>query len=385
MANFILILLLSAFPALSTDMYLPAIPTLCSLWGIPLAQANLSLVIFFICFSAFLLVHGPLSDRFGRRPILLWGISVYIIGCMLCAASISIGMLVLARMLQATGAAAASAMSLALAKDLYDGNDRKKLLAYIGIIVPLCPMAAPTIGALMLNYFSWRGIFISQGILALTALYGSFRLKEPLEERGSGGVSAALGRYRNLLRNKVYVGYSVSFSMLGFAFFAFIASSSDIYINGFRMNEQTYGLFFAFNAFALMVGSLLCSRLCINIESRSILVTSICGMLGSAAAMVVLGAATPVMFALPMFSYTLFLGMSRPISNHMILEQVDKDAGTASSLLTFFFFLCGSLSMELVSLNWPSKPLVIAVLGLAGTIAPLIVVLKMRRTLHQKA
>lgn len=385
MANFILILLLSAFPALSTDMYLPAIPTLCSLWGIPLAQANLSLVIFFICFSAFLLVHGPLSDRFGRRPILLWGISVYIIGCMLCAASISIGMLVLARMLQATGAAAASAMSLALAKDLYNGNDRKKLLAYIGIIVPLCPMAAPTIGALMLNYFSWRGIFISQGILALTALYGSFRLKEPLEERGSGGVSAALGRYRNLLRNKVYVGYSVSFSMLGFAFFAFIASSSDIYINGFRMNEQTYGLFFAFNAFALMVGSLLCSRLCINIESRSILVTSICGMLVSAAAMVVLGAATPVMFALPMFSYTLFLGMSRPISNHMILEQVDKDAGTASSLLTFFFFLCGSLSMELVSLNWPSKPLVIAVLGLAGTIAPLIVVLKMRRTLHQKA
>ncbi len=378
MANLVLILLLSAFPALSTDMYLPAIPTLCTLWGIPLAQANLSLVAFFICFSTFLLVHGPLSDRFGRRPILLWGISLYIIGSLCCAAAISITTLVLARMLQATGAAAAAAMSLALAKDLYEGNERKKLLAYIGVIVPLCPMVAPTIGAAMLNYFSWRGIFLSQAVLALAGLYSSFRLREPLTERGTGGVKAALSRYRRLIGNTSYLGYTISFSLLGLPFFAFIASSSDIYIRTFAMSEQAFGLYFAFNALALMLGSLLCSRLCVGIESRTILIYAIAGMLLSGGTMLLLGSATPMLFALPMFGYTFFLGLSRPISNHLILEQVDQDAGTASSLLTFFFFLCGSVGMEVISFDWPSKPHVIALLGLAGTVVPLLVVLLVR-------
>jgi DHA1 family bicyclomycin/chloramphenicol resistance-like MFS transporter len=378
MPNFVLILLLSAFPALSTDMYLPAIPTLCDLWQISLAQANLSLVVFFISFSACLLVHGPLSDRYGRRPILLWGISLYVVGCLLCASSTSITMLVFSRIVQAMGAAAASAMSLALAKDLYDGEGRKKLLAYLGVIVPLCPMVAPTIGAFMLSHVSWRGIFLSQAILSLTALYGAFRLTEPLQEKGSGGFSAAVGRYRDLLRNKAYLGYAISFSLLGFPFFAYIASSADIFITGFGMTEQTYGLYFAFNAFALMIGSFLCSRLCVGIASRTILLVSVTGMICSAAAMLYLGGDTPVLFALPMFAYSMFLGMSRPISNHMILEQVQKDAGTASSLLTFFFFICGAIAMETISFNWESKPLAIAVMGLAATITPLIVVFKIR-------
>jgi DHA1 family bicyclomycin/chloramphenicol resistance-like MFS transporter len=119
MPDFILILLLAAFPALSTDMYLPAIPTLCTLWNIPLAQANLSLVVFFVTFSSFLLIHGPLSDRFGRRPVLLWGILLFIAGSLLCAASQSITTLVTARAVQAVGAAAASALSFALAKDIH--------------------------------------------------------------------------------------------------------------------------------------------------------------------------------------------------------------------------------------------------------------------------
>jgi DHA1 family bicyclomycin/chloramphenicol resistance-like MFS transporter len=287
-------------------------------------------------------------------------------------------MLVFSRIVQAMGAAAASAMSLALAKDLYDGEGRKKLLAYLGVIVPLCPMVAPTIGAFMLSHVSWRGIFLSQAILSLTALYGAFRLTEPLQEKGSGGFSAAVGRYRDLLRNKAYLGYAISFSLLGFPFFAYIASSADIFITGFGMTEQTYGLYFAFNAFALMIGSFLCSRLCVGIASRTILLVSVTGMICSAAAMLYLGGDTPVLFALPMFAYSMFLGMSRPISNHMILEQVQKDAGTASSLLTFFFFICGAIAMETISFNWESKPLAIAIMGLAATITPLIVVIKIR-------
>lgn len=103
MPNLILLSLLAAFPPLSTDMYLPAIPRIASQWGITMAQANLSLVIYFVSFSVCLLIHGPLSDRFGRKPVLLGGILIFIAGSILCALSGSISMLVAARAVQELG------------------------------------------------------------------------------------------------------------------------------------------------------------------------------------------------------------------------------------------------------------------------------------------
>lgn len=371
MNNFVLIMLLVAFPALSTDMYLPAIPSLCTMWGITLTHANLSLVSFFVTFSAFLLIHGPLSDTKGRRPVLLWGISLYIVGSLLCAVAPGITILVLARAVQAMGAAAASSVGLALVKDLYEGDRRKKLLAYIGVIVPLCPMVAPSIGAFMLQAFSWRGIFLSQSILALPALYGSFRMKEPMENPEPGGVRIAMQRYGRLVGNLPFTGYCIAFAVAAFAFFCFIGGSASIYITGFGMSEQTYGLYFAMNAFGLMLGSFLCSRLCVKVSSRLLLIVSFIGMFAAAAGIYLFLGSTPMSFALPMFCYTLFLGLSRPISNHVILEQVTRDTGTAASLITFAFFLVGAVAMETITLPWDSKPLFLAQAGMAGALVPL--------------
>ncbi len=379
MPIFYLILLLTAFPALSTDMYLPAIPALCTLWGVPLTQANLTLAAFFISFSTFLLVHGPLADQCGKRPVLIGGISTYILGSLLCAGAGSITWLILARVAQAFGAAAAAAMSLALAKDLYSGDARKKLLAYIGVLIPLCPMIAPTIGAFMLEYVSWRGIFLFQAFLALPTLYGSFRLQDPTPRGESGGLAVALKRYATLMRNKNYMVYVLAFSLVNLAFFAFVGGSSDIYIRGFGLSESRFGLFFAFNALGLMLGSLWCSRLCVSMASRAILFISCSCMLASSVVLLCIPEMTPIRFALPMFCYSLFMGMSRPISNDMILEQVQRDTGTAASLLTFFNFLCGGIAMELISFDWPSKPTVIGVLGVLGTLLPLVAVLRVVR------
>jgi DHA1 family bicyclomycin/chloramphenicol resistance-like MFS transporter len=381
MNNFILIILLAAFPPLSTDMYLPAIPTLCTVWGITLAQTNLSLVAFFVSFSAFLLLYGPLADRFGRRPVLLGGVSLFIAGSLLCAGAASITILVLARIIQGCGAAAGSAMALALTKDLYRGNEQKKILAYIGVLIPLCPMLAPTIGALMLRYVSWRAIFLAQAALALPALYGSFRLKEPMTTThvGGGGVLAAIERYGRLVRNGGYMVYTLTFSVTGFSFFAFLAGSSDIYIRSFGMTEQVYSLYFAFNALAMTLGSLLCARVFVNFESGRILIISLVGMFFSTGILLIPGKATPTNFALSMFAYSMFLGMGRPISNHVILKQVRQDTGTASSLLTFFNFMCGAIAMELISLDWSSKPMVIAVMGLVGSTIPFAAILAMER------
>lgn len=379
MSNFVLIVLLAAFPALSTDMYLPAIPTLQRVWGISLAEVNLSLVVYFVVFSLLLLVHGPLSDRFGRKPVLYGGIPLFIAGSWMCAASGSITMLVLARMVQATGAASASALSLALAKDLYEGVERQKVFAYVGVIIPLCPMVAPMFGGIMLEHFSWHYIFISQGLLALFSLYGVLRLREPEFEKTMGGAGAMASRYLVLLRNRSYVVYTAAFCVLPAGFFAFVAASSSIYISGFGMTEQTYGLYFGFNALCLMAGSLLCSRLCVAYASTTILYWSLGGVLAGGMAMLATNAATVLQFMLSMGCISFSLGLGRPICNNLILEQVDQDVGAASALLNFAFFLFGAVGMEIISLDWNSKAAVIGVLSVGGAAIPLGALLQLRR------
>ncbi|WP_432735337.1 Bcr/CflA family efflux MFS transporter [Maridesulfovibrio sp. FT414] len=378
MPNFLFITMLAAFPALSTDMYLPALPTIQAEWGITLASVNLSLVLFFILFSTFMLIYGPLSDKYGRKPVLVAGVGVYVLGCILCAMATNIWLLIAARIIQAAGAASASALSMALAKDLYTGNERQKVLAYIGVIIPLCPMLAPMLGSMMIEYLSWKWIFICQAVLASLAFYGTLAFKEPEFEKTSGGGWAVMSRYLVIFRNMNFTIYCLAFSLVSIGFFGFLAGSADIYIREFGLTEQQYALFFGFNALGFMTGSYTCSRLCVGYSSISILKASLAGVLISATGIYLFGD-TRIMFAITMLMMTFSIGVSRPISNHMILETVDRDIGAASALLTFTYFIFGAVAMEVISLDWHSKIAVIGKMGILGGIVPLFALLLLGR------
>jgi len=168
-----LIALLSAFVPLSTDLYLPALPGMADLFGVPASLTNLTLILFFLFFSLGLLFWGPLSDRYGRRPVLLAGLAVYIIASAGCAASWGIWPLIAFRILQAAGGSAASAVSMAMVKDLYEGRRQESVLAIVQSMVVITPAVAPILGASMLPYTSWRGLFLA------LALIGSRRLRPP--------------------------------------------------------------------------------------------------------------------------------------------------------------------------------------------------------------
>ena len=252
---FLLLALLAAFPPLSTDMYLPAIPLLQKSWHQPLVMINLTLVGFFVSYCFFLLIYGPISDRFGRRKPLLAGIGIFIIASLLCAVSGNVISLIVLRILQAAGAAAASALALAISKDVYNGFERERILAYIGVIMALAPMLAPVIGGWAMTWFSWRWIFVIQAAIGMIAWVGVFRMPETLKSFSAAGALQTAGIYLQLLRNRHYVGYALMMSLVVLPHFAFLAGSADIYITRLGLSEQVFGYFFVLNAAAIMAGS----------------------------------------------------------------------------------------------------------------------------------
>jgi len=359
----LLLALLTAFPPLSTDMYLPAIPLLEQTWGEPLTVINLTLVGFFISYCVFLLIYGPVSDRFGRRPPLLAGVGLFILAGLLCAVSDSVVALIVSRILQGAGAAAASALSLAICKDVYRPGERARILAWIGVIMALAPALAPIIGGWLMLWLSWRWIFVAQSLVAAIAWIGVLRMPETLKEPTTTGIAQTAGIYLHLFRNRRYLGLAVMMSLVVLPHFAFIAGSADIYISHLGLNEQTFGYFFAINAMALMAGSLLCTRLLKVIGSWRVMALGFAGFFAGGILLLSHILPGPWGLALPMGLVTLSLGLTRPPSNNLVLEQVDQHAGAASSLLIFIFFILGAFSMWLISLDWSDKVGVIGILS----------------------
>ncbi len=367
-----LLAILAAFPPLAIDMYLPALPEMQAQWGVTYNEVSRSLTVFMLTFSAFLLVHGPLSDRFGRKPVLLGGISIFVVGSALSFVSTSLSMFLFARFLQGVGAASASSLSLALARDLFDGAQRQKILGYIGVLMMFCPMIAPTIGGGIIKFVSWRWIFVVQIIFAVVAMYGVSRIKEPLTEFTQGGFFSVAKRYVVMLKNVRYVVLAVAFATISLPHFGFIGGSADIYINRFGISEQEFGLFFAINGVGFMIGSFTCTRVSDLIKPMHILVGSLCLMFLAGLGVHTLGGQTPWSLAIPMFFSAIAVGFSRPVGNAMILDQVETDIGAAAGVMTFMLFIVGSISMETISLDWGNKPLVLGTLALVGASIPLV-------------
>ncbi len=354
MIRFILLLaLLTAFPPLATDMYLPAIPHLVVIWQQPLFTVNLTLVLFFVTYCLSLLVYGPLSDRFGRKPPLLTGLILFIAASLLCAFSVNIWMLIGARIIQATGAGAASAISLAMARDRLESGRREKVLSQVSVIMALAPMVSPMIGSLILEFLSWPWIFIAQGCMGLVALIGVLQTPESHAGGEGSSISALLQSYARVLGNFRLMGVVACNAFIALPLFAFIAGSASIYINEFGMTESLFAVFFGANAFCFMVGSMTCMRFGRKLRTLPMITAGYTGiLLGGIWMLSGVFLVGPWQFALPMGIITFSIGLSRPPSNNLALEQVKKDAGTASSTMIFSYFIFGALSMLAVSLDW---------------------------------
>ena len=361
----LLLSLLSAFPPLATDMYLPALPQLQEEWGVSFAQVNLSLVAFFLSYCCFLLIHGPLSDRFGRKPPLFAGISIFVVASLLCAAASSVEMMIAGRFLQGAGASASSAVVFATSKDRFSGTVRQKVFVQIGAIVATAPMLAPVLGGWLLKFLSWHWIFVLQALLGSIALVGVYHMRETLPEKSTAGLFSVFLGYVRLLMNQGYVRQLLLFSLIGMPLFAFIGGSADLYMNAMGYSAQQYGYFFAFNSAAFILAPLTFSRVSRHYSVRLLIPLAFCGMLAGGLALLLPILPVPWRLALPMLWTTFCFSFCRPAGNNLILEEVSTDVGSASSLMVFFYFVFGAAGIWIFSYNWQDKQLVLAMMTLA--------------------
>lgn len=360
---------LSAFAPVSTDMYLPALPGMADNLGTSNEMISLTISSFLFIFAISMLVWGPLSDRFGRKPVLLAGSGLFIASSVGIALSPDIETLLAWRGLQAVGSGAASAMSMAIVKDILRGGLMEKVVSLMQAGMILAPMLAPVIGGMVLVFMSWRGIFWCLALFGILAMAGGLALRETRPAKGASvSIARTFSRIGAVLSKPQFSRPLLLFSAMAMPFMSFLAVSSFIYQDWFGISAQAYSLFFAFNACASMAGPLSHIYVLRHFGRFALIGSHLGVMCAAGLLLLLLGTYSPWAFALLFLPVTFCGAALRPPSTVLLLQSIEGDNGIVASLINCGGLFFGSLSMIIASLPlWPNP--VYAVGGMAFAVS----------------
>ncbi len=370
-----LLIAVSAVSPLGINMYLPSMPGMARALGVDFTTIQLTLSLYLGAMAVGQLVIGPLSDRLGRRPVLLTGLLVFVVGSVICLSAQSIGVLIFGRIVQAIGGCAGITLSRAIVRDLYGRNQVASMIAYVTMGMAVAPMIAPTIGGVLETFFGWRASFaflIGFGGLALVFAY--WRLRETNHSRASGESARELLRgYGSLFRSRQFWGYTLVTSFVSAMFFAFLAGAPYVMIELLGRSPAEYGFYFAMVPTGYILGNFATGRIAGRMgPNRMILAGTFLSLVSIAAmaALIASGFLSPVALFGPM----LFIG----VANGLVLPSgiagavsVRSDlAGAAAGLSGSFQIGFGALVAPIVgatlsSTVWP----LIAIMTICSSLA----------------
>jgi DHA1 family bicyclomycin/chloramphenicol resistance-like MFS transporter len=356
---------LTGLTALSVDMSLPALPRLTTVFATTPDMAQLTLSVFLIGFAIGQLFYGPLSDRFGRRPVLLVGLFLYTLGGLGCAASASIEELVAFRLLQGLGGCVGRVMGPAIVRDAFKAQDGAQILSHITQVVALAPLVAPMIGGYLLVTAGWRAIFLLLGvcgaaILIVTAL--KFAESSKFRDASATRFGTLLRNYGRFLSHRACLGYMLVNCCVFAGLFSYISGSSFVFIEVFGVSSQIYGVLFGLTAVAFMAGAALNSRLVRRLLPQRLLRIGLVIVLAGGLTLVVCAVLVPSIIGtmLPMMIFVFGMGLVLPNGTAAAMEPMPHMAGLASSLLGSSQMAVGSLAGFLVNSFYDRTPVAMA-------------------------
>ncbi|MBL3658657.1 multidrug effflux MFS transporter [Fulvivirga sediminis] len=367
---FILILilgLLSTISPFSIDMYLPGFPSIAKDLNSTIDKVQLSLTSYFIGISLGQLLYGPLLDRFGRKRPLYIGLLIYVIASIGCAYTNSVEQLIFMRLIQAVGGCAGMVAAQALVRDLFPVEKTAQAFSLLVLVIAISPMIAPTLGGYMVASYGWHSVFLVLGaITAFILVAAFFALPEgQLADRTlSLKPKAVVKAYWTVLSDKQFAVYAFAGGIATSAPFAYIAGSSDVFMNIYQVTEKQYGWIFAILAFA-MIGSTQLNHILLKYYSnKQVMKVAISYQVVTGVLMV--GGVMFGMLSMYALIGLLFIfltghGLSNPNASALTLAPFSKNAGSASALMGAIRMGLGGLVTALVSVlhNGTTLPMVL--------------------------
>jgi MFS transporter, DHA1 family, multidrug resistance protein len=332
---------LSAVGPLTTDLYLPSLPDIVRLLDTTTSRGQLTISAYLIGFAVGQIVYGPVSDRHGRKPVLIGAIMLYCLASLTCAFSTSIEMLIGARALQALGGCGGIVLARAVVRDLYSGARAGRELSLMASVMALAPVLAPIAGGALQTAFGWRSSFlvlVVAGIIGIVVIW--MLLPETLKTRAAEPVSlgSMLASFREVARDPAYRAYLGLATTSYAGLFAWISAASFVLQNLYGLSPLSFGVAFAAGSIGYMVGSTFAARLVVRVGLDGIIgiggVTLTVGGLAMVASLA-LGLTSAMSLVFPMAIYLAGLGMVMAQSIAGAMTPFPQRAGAASALLGF--------------------------------------------------
>lgn len=372
----------SAASALAINLYLPSMPGMTVALGVDYAAVQFTLSVYLAAVALGQLGIGPISDRYGRRPVMLWGMVLFVVGSVVCTLAPNITVLNIGRVIQALGGCAGIALGRAVVRDLYDGRTAASMIGYVTMGMAVAPMVAPTIGGLLEAYYDWRASFLFLALFGVGTFFAVYRLlHETNRYRGGEGFGQVMKDYAALFGLPVFWGYALTAGFTAAAFFSFVAGAAYVVIEVMQRSPLEYGLYFGLVSVGYIAGNYASGRYAVKVGPLRMI------RLGSFASSVAVLAMAGLYALFPMSPVVLFVPMMFVgVGNGMVLPSAlagavsvrPKVAGAASGLAGSLQIGCGALIAPVVgalvqhySSAWP------LIIVAAGSVALAVVTIRL--------